>query len=123
MAFKELAGRLKAYEERVKPAEQVEDRYGKLLLTRDEWDKKQKTEMNGADNSRGAGSSEYRGRGRGRGRYNSQGRGKNDPDQEDQTERRDRRNLRCYISDKIGHFSAECQAPRRIVLEVNLVIE
>ncbi|VFQ97192.1 unnamed protein product, partial [Cuscuta campestris] len=123
---------LKAYEEWVTPggSGSVKDSSDQLLLTRAEWQERQKTESRQAGRGRGTGFSDHRGRGRGRGRPNGHGRGGRNPSnnnrsfgQDEQRGKRDRRNLRCYNCDKLGHFSAECRAPRRTDDEVNLAKE
>ncbi|KAD6454988.1 hypothetical protein E3N88_09694 [Mikania micrantha] len=125
MPFEELIGCLKTYEERVKPAEPVKDSTGQLLLTRSEWHARQKQESK----QRSSGPRNSRGHWRGRGR-SSRGRGGRQPSNNDrrdnhadQRNRDDKKPMWCFNCNRIGHFSADCRAPRRAEEEANLVRE
>ncbi|XP_074378660.1 uncharacterized protein LOC141720209 [Apium graveolens] len=104
MSVEEAVGSLKAHEERVKG--QTEDGGGQLLLTEEEWSKRE-----GADgkllltrdewikrNNKGDidGSPSQRFRGRNSGRVG-----------------RDKSRLRCYNCSVYGHYAAECKKPRK----------
>ncbi|KAD3337121.1 hypothetical protein E3N88_32641 [Mikania micrantha] len=135
MMFEELVGRLKAYEERVKPATNAQSQPAKLLLTKEEWQEKQRTENKSGGRGRGLGQSSFNGHGRGRGRYsNSRGRGGNrsshgdrwsnrNQQQTQQSRQQNRTERRCYNCDKTGHLAADCWAPKKQTEEANLTKE
>ncbi|XP_076905889.1 uncharacterized protein LOC143561795 [Bidens hawaiensis] len=82
MPFEEIIGRLKAYEERIKPVGAAKDSSGQLLLTRSEWQENHRSEAKQVGRGRGSARSapiNHRGRGRGRGRFGSRGRGGRHP--------------------------------------------
>ncbi|KAD7116503.1 hypothetical protein E3N88_03771 [Mikania micrantha] len=126
MMFEELVGRLKAYEERVKPAASSTSQPGKLLLTKEEWQEKQKTELKqggrGRGSGRGAGPNKFNSFGRGRGRSNnSRGRGGgrssngdrwSNRGQQQNNKQQDRTERRCYNCDRPGHLASDCWAQR-----------
>ncbi|KAD4584276.1 hypothetical protein E3N88_21877 [Mikania micrantha] len=126
MPFEELVGRLKAYEERLKPTGSAKDSAGQLLMTKAEW---QKADSKQAGRGRGSfpSDSRGRGRGRGRGRHNNRGRGERYPQNSNrkpnQTEQKDKQERRCYNCDKVGHFAADCWAPKKAEGEANLARE
>ncbi|XP_076947978.1 uncharacterized protein LOC143620086 [Bidens hawaiensis] len=117
MAFEDVVGRLKAYEERNK-FKNVNGSSSQSQLMFTHTEKKVET---------------YQGRGRGRGRYNGRGRGNpgwNDERENDERveyrkknpgEWQDRKKyVMCYNCDKIGHYSNECKEPSKGKEEVNL---
>lgn len=103
MSVEEIIGSLKAHEERLRG--QVENTGGQLLLTEEEWLKKESTEgqllftreewikrkKDGTEQSQGL---RYRG--------NSSNQGG-----------RDKSKVRCFNCRLIGHYAAECRRPRR----------
>ncbi|XP_076891538.1 uncharacterized protein LOC143542982 [Bidens hawaiensis] len=112
MAFEDVVGHLKAYEERYKFKNVNESSsQSQLMFTQTE----KKVEN-------------YRGRGRSRGRYNGRGRG--NPRWNDERVEYRKRNpgewqdgrkyVACYNCDKIGHYSNECKEPSKGKEEVNL---
>ncbi|XP_076896274.1 uncharacterized protein LOC143549194 [Bidens hawaiensis] len=119
MAFEDVVGRLKAYEERNKFNNVNESSsQSQLMFTQT----KKKVEN-------------YRGRGRGRGRYNGRGRGNprwNDECENDERveywkrnlgEWQDRRKyITCYNCDKIGHYSNEFCSIKKVSLNEERVI-
>ncbi|KAD4384336.1 hypothetical protein E3N88_24504 [Mikania micrantha] len=121
MPFEEAVGRLKAFEERVKPLGQSKSSSDQLLFSRAEGQKQ-------AGRGRGTNASDhFRGRGRGRGRYNSRGRGGRFPSnsfrKDDQRNQTSKQEKRCYNCDKYGHFAADCRAPRRNEDEANFTTQ
>ncbi|XP_076943886.1 uncharacterized protein LOC143614285 [Bidens hawaiensis] len=97
MPFEEIVGRLKAYEERIKPVGAAKDSSAPIT---------------------------HRGRGRGRGRLGSRGRGDRHPSNNNQRpEQADQNGKRCYNCDRLGHFVANCRVPRRTEDEANLARE
>ncbi|XP_076905233.1 uncharacterized protein LOC143560928 [Bidens hawaiensis] len=115
MAFEDVVGRLKAYEER-KKFKNLSGSSSKSQLMFTLTEKKVVT---------------YRGRGRGRGRYNGGGNPRwNDERENDERveywrkspgEWQDRRKyVTCYNCDKIGHYSNECKELSKGKEEVNL---
>ncbi|KAJ0522523.1 putative RNA-directed DNA polymerase [Helianthus annuus] len=115
MAFEDVVGRLKAYEERNKFKNVNESSsQSQLMFTQNE--KK-------VENYRGRG--RYNGRGRGYPRWNNERENMNDEQGEDRKKKPEewqdrRKNLRCYNCDKIGHYSSECKAPSKGKEEANL---
>lgn len=103
MSVEEIIGSLKAHEERLRG--QVENTGGQLLLTEEEWLKKESTEgqllftreewmkrkKGGTEQSQGL---RYRG--------NSSNQGG-----------RDRSKVRCFNCSLVGHYAVECRRPRR----------
>ncbi|XP_076939067.1 uncharacterized protein LOC143607540 [Bidens hawaiensis] len=75
MSFEEIFGRLKAYEERIKPVRSAKDSSGQLLLTRSEWQEKHISEAKQVGRGRGLALINHHGHGRGRGRFGTRGRG------------------------------------------------
>ncbi|GKC18660.1 zinc finger, CCHC-type containing protein [Tanacetum coccineum] len=106
MLFDEAVGRLKAYEERIKGAEKMEDTQGGLLLASD-------GKSHGCKHCGGGSSNrDDFGRGRGRGRGSVRGR--------DGNERvRDKSHVKCYKCGDYGHFNNECPKNE----EANLISE
>ncbi|KAL7584618.1 uncharacterized protein LOC111910249 [Lactuca sativa] len=95
MLFDEPVGRLKAYEERIRGTEKVEDTQGGLLLASDEKSHVCKHCGNGRSNRDDFGHGRGRGRGSGRSR--------------DGNERvRDKSHVRCYKCGEFGHYKNEC---------------
>ena len=108
MLFDEAVGRLKAYEERLKGTEKVEDTQGGLMFASQE-------KTHGCKHC-GCGSSNRDDFGRGRGRGRGPGRGR------DGSERfRDKSHVKCYKCDELGHYSYEC--PNRERQEANWIEE
>ncbi|KAK1414804.1 hypothetical protein QVD17_30563 [Tagetes erecta] len=109
MLLDEAVGRLKAFEERLKGMEIVDDTQGNLLLTSYE-------KSHGCKNCGVGGSNrEDFGRGRGRGRGSGKSRDVNERFQ------RDKSHVKCYSCGELGHYNNEC--PRREKHEVNLIEE
>ena len=97
-SFEDIIGRLKAYEERIKGFESIEQQ-GSLLYSNTE----KSYDQRGSDNS-GRGRVQNRGRGRGnRGR----GRGRSN-DGERSKEKSDYSQIFCYNCKKKGHFASVC---------------
>ena len=108
MLFDEAVGRLKAYEERLKGTEKVQDIQGSLLLTSQE--KPHRCKHCGVESS----NRDDFGHGRGRGRGSMKGR--------DGNERfRDKSHVKCYKCGEFGHYNNEC--PKLKNQEVNLIEE
>ncbi|GKB68240.1 zinc finger, CCHC-type containing protein [Tanacetum coccineum] len=108
MLFDEAVGRLKAYEERIKGAEKMEDTQGGLLLVSEGKSHGCKRCGNGGSNREGFG----RDRGRGRGSWKSR----------DGNERvRDKSHVKCYKCEEFGHYNNEC--PKWEKHEANLIEE
>ena len=108
-SFEDIMGRLKAYEERIKEDEEVEDDQPKLMYTptdgqvnqnRPSQDQQSRSSQEQGYNYYG---NSYRGRGRGGryGNYRGRGRGRS-------YEGRDASRVTCYRCDKVGHFVAQC---------------
>ncbi|KAL4574699.1 hypothetical protein LXL04_021535 [Taraxacum kok-saghyz] len=107
MLFDEAVGRLKAYEERIKGSEKVEDIHGGLYLSREE-------KSDGCMHC-GSGGSHRDGFGRGRGRGRGSGRS------QDGKERvRDKSHVKCYKCGEFGHYNNECPKWEN---EANLITE
>ncbi|XP_013601562.1 uncharacterized protein LOC106378214 [Brassica napus] len=84
--FEDIVGRLKAYEERIRVIEDIEEDQSKLMYTNTE----QQTTRDYQDDYRG-----YRGRGRS---YRGRGRGRG----------RDTSRITCFRCDKMGHYASTC---------------
>ncbi|XP_076937053.1 uncharacterized protein LOC143604465 [Bidens hawaiensis] len=99
--------------------------FGQLLLTRSEWQEKHISEVKQVDRGQGSTPINHRGRGRGCGRFGSRGRGGRHPSNNNQRPEHaaDQNSKRCYNCDRLGHFVADCQAPRRTEGEANLARE
>ncbi|CAI9297234.1 unnamed protein product [Lactuca saligna] len=103
----DLVKRLKAYEERIKGSEKVEDVHGGLLLSREE-------KSDGCMHC-GSGGSHRDGFGCGRGRGHGSGRS------QDGKERvRDKTHVKCYKCGEFSHYNNECPKWEK---EANLIIE
>ncbi|XP_062208265.1 uncharacterized protein LOC133909721 [Phragmites australis] len=118
MAFEEAVGRLKAYDERTNRASGGGSVDGQLLLTRAEWEARQKKE---AGESSGKGrSSDGGGRGRG-GRGRGRGRGRGGRGESPTkggsggsgNKSRDKSHIQCFNCEKYGHYASECKAPKK----------
>ncbi|KAL7595920.1 hypothetical protein Lser_V15G30976 [Lactuca serriola] len=107
MLFDEAVGRLKAYEERIKGSEKVEDVHGGLLLSREE-------NSDGCMHC-GSGGSHRDGFGRGRGRGRGSGR-----NQDGKERVRDKSHVKCYKCGEFGHYNNECPKWEK---EANLIME
>ncbi|KAL4556642.1 hypothetical protein LXL04_034796 [Taraxacum kok-saghyz] len=106
MFFDEAVGRLKAYEERIKGSEKMEDIHGGLYLSEEKSD--------GCMHC-GSGGSHRNGFGRGRGRGRWSGRS------QDGKERvRDKSHVKCYKCGEFGHYNNECPKWEN---EANLITE
>ncbi|XP_074569654.1 uncharacterized protein LOC141826311 [Curcuma longa] len=119
MPFEEAIGRLKAYEERTLQLHgNTNNTEGELLLTHAEWQMRQKgSNVDTSSGGKGRGSSNpsrgnWRGRGRGRGR----GHGTQRQDSAGGTsgnDARDKRHIKCFNCEKMGHYASECYNKRR----------
>nr|GEZ28195.1 putative zinc finger, CCHC-type [Tanacetum cinerariifolium] len=106
MLFDEAVGRLKAYEERIKGAEKIEDTQGGLLLASDRKSYGCKHCGGGSSNR------DDFGRGRGRGHGSVRGRDGNERVQ-------DKSHVKCYKCGDYGHYNNECPKNE----EANLISE
>ncbi|XP_013678908.1 uncharacterized protein LOC106383339 [Brassica napus] len=97
--FKDIIGRLKAYEECVAEEEETEDDHGKLMYANSE-------AKNGQTNHSPYNGDNYRGRGRGGRFYRGRGRGRYNGER--YITERDASRVTCYRCDKLGHFVADC---------------
>ncbi|XP_042407684.1 uncharacterized protein LOC121997371 [Zingiber officinale] len=119
--FEEAIGRLKAYEERMlRLRSNTNGTEGELLLTHAEWQMRQKgSNVDTSSGGKGRGSSsssrgKWRGRVRGRGR----GLGTQRHDSAGGTSgnnsgTRDKRHIKCFNCEKMGHYTSECYNKRR----------
>ncbi|KAL4583261.1 hypothetical protein LXL04_007829 [Taraxacum kok-saghyz] len=107
MLFDEAFGRLKAYEERIKGSEKMEDIHGGLYLSREE-------KSDGCMHC-GSGGSHRDGFGRGRGRGRGSGRS-----QDGKKRVRDKSHVKCYKCGEFGHYNNECPKWEN---EANLITE
>nr|GEV26291.1 zinc finger, CCHC-type [Tanacetum cinerariifolium] len=106
MLFDKAVGRLKAYEERIKGAEKMEDTQGGLLFASD-------GKSHGCKHCGGGSSNrDDFGRGRGRGRGFVRGRDANEQDQ-------DKSHVKCYKCGDYGHYQNKCPKNE----EANLISE
>lgn len=97
MSYKNIIGRLKAYEERICEDEEPHEDQTKLMYTSNE----AQTGQNNKDYRREY-NKDYRNIGRGgRSFYRGRDRGRN-------TWTRDATNITCYHCDKLGHYATEC---------------
>lgn len=111
MTVEETIGRLKAHEERVRGTGS-DTNSGQLLLTQEEWQKRN----SGRNSERGRGRGSFRGRGAHQHRGGVGGRGnqgKTDDNSRSKTAGRDRSKLKCFNYNAYGHFAAECRRPKR----------
>uniref|UniRef100_A0A251VAV7 Putative zinc finger, CCHC-type n=1 Tax=Helianthus annuus TaxID=4232 RepID=A0A251VAV7_HELAN len=131
MPFEEAVGRLKAYEDRLKLRKGNTSSESGLLLTRSESHLGQKSpgkgyssggrgrcsnvERGGRHNTRGRGS--HRGRG---GRWNA---GSHHEMQNGSRKPRDKKHVKCFKCDQLGHYASECEAGKKAHEEVNLTQE
>ncbi|XP_042396841.1 uncharacterized protein LOC121986987 [Zingiber officinale] len=119
--FEEAIGRLKAYEERtLRLRSNTNDTEGELLLTHAEWQMRQKgSNVDTSSGGKGCGSSSpSRGKWRGRGRGRGHGRGTQRQDNAGGTSgnnsgTRDKRHIKCFNCEKMGHYASECYNKRR----------
>jgi hypothetical protein len=111
IAFDEAVGRLKAFEERTRrETGGSRSDIGQLLLTRAEWEARQKkVSGEGSGGGRGHGSTRGRGHGRGGG---SSGRGSGDVGKEG-TGRRDKSHIKCFKCKNYGHYANRCPGEAR----------
>jgi hypothetical protein len=109
LVFEEAVGRLKAFEERIRP------RAGKsltdekqVLLTQAEWEERQR-KAGGDSSGRGRSSEARRGRGRGRGRGQGGGRGNGqDRDGGSEAGKKDKSHIKCFKCKGYGHYANRC---------------
>ncbi|XP_042472199.1 uncharacterized protein LOC122054838 [Zingiber officinale] len=121
--FEEAIGRLKAYEERtLRLRSNTNGTEGELLLTHAEWQMRQKgssVDTSSGGKERGSNSSNRgKGHGRGRGRGCGRGRGTQRQDSAGGTSgnnsgTRDKRHIKCFNCEKMGHYASECYSKRR----------
>ncbi|XP_042451831.1 uncharacterized protein LOC122036548 [Zingiber officinale] len=105
--FEETIGRLKAYEERtLRLRSNTNDTEGELLLTHAEWQMRQKgSNVDTSSRGKGRGSSSPS-----RGKWRSRGRGM--PSQDSVGGTRDKRYIKCFNCEKMGHYASECYNKR-----------
>ncbi|CAA7038224.1 unnamed protein product [Microthlaspi erraticum] len=97
-SFQDIMGRLKAFEERVRDEDEVQDDQSKLMYMEGQGNQSSQ-KYNYSESNRGRGRGGRFGRGRGRG-----GRGgRSNGDKE-----RDTSNVECFRCDKLGHYAIDC---------------
>ena len=99
LSVDEVIGSLRVHEQRLQERDSREEE--QVLLAR-VFNQSKKGDRGSSSRGRGRGSSRGRGRDRGRGRFS-----KNDRDEEERKPF-DKSNIKCYNSQKMGHFSDEC---------------
>ncbi|XP_013589050.1 PREDICTED: uncharacterized protein LOC106297332 [Brassica oleracea var. oleracea] len=110
--FKDIVGRLKAFEERVKDETQDEDQSKLMFVKNDTQGRGSHNNSRGRSRGRGHG-----GRGRGRGRSNSSD-GHNKGGEASDKTKKDYSKVKFWRCDKMGHFMSHC--PTRPREEANL---
>nr|GEW02751.1 hypothetical protein [Tanacetum cinerariifolium] len=130
MTVEEVIGRLKAHEERMKGHGESDDR--KLLLTHQEWSKRNKKKggVDAKSKSNHGGFGGSRGRGRGRTR-NGEGHGGHRRSgfhhQRDGSyggsNSQDKSRVQCYNCQDYGHYATECKNPSRERNQENNLIQ
>ncbi|XP_074561659.1 uncharacterized protein LOC141817951 [Curcuma longa] len=121
MPFEEAIGRLKAYEERtLRLHGNTNNIEGELLLTHAEWQMRQKgSNVDTSSGGKGCGSNNPS-RGNWRGRWRERGRGRSTQRQDsaggtsgNNSGARDKRHIKCFNCEKMGHYASECYNKRR----------
>ncbi|KAJ0975708.1 hypothetical protein J5N97_017673 [Dioscorea zingiberensis] len=111
--IEEVVGRLKAHEERRRIAGGEGNEH--VLLTRAEWKAKEKEsgKFFPSSSSKGRGRGGGRSQGRERGRGHSGGRGEDGHDSEQSTKKFDKKKVKCYNCNHMGHFASECRSKKK----------
>ncbi|KAD3067190.1 hypothetical protein E3N88_35070 [Mikania micrantha] len=115
MDMPQTIGRLKAFEESIKPKEKsLASKSDQLLMSYEDWQNKKRQEYS-QGSGRGRGRANSRGRGRGR---NSGGRGRGqDRGQTSYHQRKpmEKTKIKCFRCDAMGHYASDC--PTRPAME------
>ncbi|XP_062183219.1 uncharacterized protein LOC133887300 [Phragmites australis] len=132
MTFEEAVGRLKAFEERNRSRASGGNSIdgSQLLFTQAEWQARQKKD-GGNSSSSNKGKSHLavessnrdrggHGRDRGRGKSGRGGMSRNDEESGLGGGRRNKSQIKCFNSHKMGHYAKECKAPKKKEEETHL---
>ncbi|KAK9076273.1 hypothetical protein SSX86_004606 [Deinandra increscens subsp. villosa] len=129
MPFEEAIGRLKAYEDRVKLRQGGSSMENSLLFSKVEGSSSNKGNFKqnpgrgrGFNNERG-GKNGSRGRGSSRGRGGRGGSGSSHESGGWNQKPRDKKNIRCFNCQALGHYASECKSERKTEQEVHLTKE